>query len=616
MSAPASMYMGDMNSNGAMAALVTQPSLYAADPAPEVTMGAMSSLYTEVLNGNGTMAAPASLYVGDLTPEVTEASLYEKFSRVGPVASIRVCRDAATRRSLGYAYVNFVQPADAERALVTLNFETVQGCTMRLMWCQRDPSARKSGVGNVYVRNLEPSIDSKLLRDTFSPFGAILSCKVARNQRGVSLGHGFVHFGSQESADAAIAALDGLLFNERKVYVARYKTREEREQERTRFTNVYVNNLPEDVDERRLCDLFSGFGTPLSIKLMVDAGGRSRGFGFGSFASHEEALAAVAGLNGKEVGGGGHALYAGRAQKKRERQAELRSRFQGSESGPPRNLYVKNLGGAVDGERLREMFAAFGAITSAKVMSDGNGRSKGFGFVCFAGREEAAAALREMNGRIVDGKPLYVARAQRKEERRAMLAAQLSQRRATPCPGPFQPPTNCLVSPFPQQPNRVFYNQSPAHFPQCNAPKSYARISPPGLRSARTNLQLVPQCQYIAQPIQSPAHLQREPAHLQREPAHLQREPAADVHEPLSPASLALLPPQEQKDAIGARLYPVIHSLSPAQSRKITGMLLELENSELLQMLHAPAHLHSRVEEAVSVLRAHNAAEGAVNGSA
>lgn len=613
----------------------------------------------------------ASLYVGDLHADITEAMLFEKFSAIGPVLSIRVCRDVISRRSLGYAYVNFQQPADAERVLDTMNFDLIKGRPIRIMWSQRDPSLRKSGVGNVFIKNLDKAIDNKAMYDTFSAFGNILSCKVATDETGSSKGYGFVHFETEEAANLSIERVNGMLLNEKKVYVGRFIPRKEREKEigekAKLYTNVYVKNFGDELNDESLREMFVTFGTITSCSVMVKDN-KSRGFGFVAFDSAISAEEAVKALNGKKLGDD-KTLYVGRAQKKYERQMELKrkfeqikiermSRYQGV------NLYVKNLDDTIDDERLRKEFTPFGTITSAKVMME-DGRSKGFGFVCFSAAEEATKAVTEMNGRIVGSKPLYVALAQKKEDRKAHLASQYMQRmtnmRMQQMGQIFQPGSagGYFVPTIPQ-PQR-FYGPAVTQLrttprwatqPQVRQPQSGGASGYPNMAAVSTapyrpsgagnvnrqqvqgNAQNPSGLRNSARPITgqqaTAAQIQqgralnasvagRGPANYkyttnmrnapQTVPMAVQ--PAAQQavvikgQEPLTASMLAAAQPSDQKQMLGERLFPLIETMYPQLAGKITGMLLEIDNSELLHMLEHNESLKSKVEEAVAVLHVH-----------
>ena len=69
------------------------------------------------------------------------------------------------------------------------------------MWSQRDPSKRRSGVGNIFISGLHADVDNRTLHDTFARFGDILSCKVVQGPDGKSRGIAFVHFKEPESAE-------------------------------------------------------------------------------------------------------------------------------------------------------------------------------------------------------------------------------------------------------------------------------------------------------------------------------------------------------------------------------------------------------------------------------
>ena len=617
----------------------------AAAPAEAVPANATPAEQPAAGNADSSSSQPnTSLYVGELDPSVTEAMLFEIFNMIGPVASIRVCRDAVTRRSLGYAYVNFLNSADGERALEQLNYSLIRNRPCRIMWSQRDPALRRTGQGNIFIKNLDGNIDNKALHDTFAAFGNILSCKVAMGENG-SLGYGFVHYETAEAAEAAIKHVNGMLLNDKKVYVGHHIPKKERiakiEEARAKFTNVYCKNVEPEVTQEQFEELFSKFGKVTSCVLSKDEEGKSRGFGFINYENHDEAQKAVDELHDTDFHG--QKLFVARAQKKSEREEELRRSYEAAKNEKLSkyqgvNLYLKNIPESYDDERLREEFAPFGTITSCKIMRAPSGVSRGFGFVCYSAPEEANKAVAEMNGKMLDNRPLYVALAQRKDVRRQQLEAQIMQRNQLrlqqqaaaqgmgypgagmyyPQPGfPGQPggmvprPRYAPAGMMPQGMPMGPYGQAPAQFPAGMMPQGYRPPRPP---RGGPNAGPVPPAG--ARP---PAGVNGAPRG-QPIPGPPQRvggarpagRPGSPQGQPgLTAAALAKASPEEQKQMLGEAIYPKIAVTQPELAGKLTGMILELPVTELLHLIEEQDALDAKVNEALQVLRDFETADAA-----
>lgn len=276
-----------------------------------------------------------------------------------------------------------------------------------------------------------------------------------------------------------------------------------------------------------------------------------------------------------------------------------------------------------------------------------------------------------MNGRILITKPLYVALAQRKEERRAQLSTQFMQRVGTlrynasgmpqqagyqynhgAQPGFYIPPMpqsqrayiaqpvnqmtrprwqsqqvrpiGSNTGPYPQQMGQVRAVAPAAarpRQPSANMTRRETPYQPMGGRNMQGQQIMRPGVPAAAPQRASYKYNQNtrnqypQQQQQQQVMAQGQAEPASVVmpggQEQLTASILATSTVSEQKQMIGERLFPLVQSHQPQLAGKITGMLLEIDNTELLHMLESQDLLSAKVEEAVQVLQAHQAKEAA-----
>jgi polyadenylate-binding protein len=262
----------------------------------------------------------------------------------------------------------------------------------------------------------------------------------------------------------------------------------------------------------------------------------------------------------------------------------------------------------VDEEQLKDLFTPFGTVSSARIPRDDKGANKGFGFVSFETAEEATKAVGEMHLKVVGSKPLYVGLAERRAQRQERLQSRF--RGPQSMDGGFKGMGPPGMGMGPMMP---FENM-----------KGGKGMRPGPMGMGPMMRPMMPQMQMMQMQQMQMMQMQRPPMMVNKgmamggkpmggkgtgglpkgkggAPQQAQAPVGANTMG-ISPSSLAAAPPAVQKQMLGEKLYGAIHRIAPELAGKITGMMLEMDNAELLVLLDSPDQLAQKVNEARNVL--------------
>ncbi len=148
-----------------------------------------------------------NLIVNYIPQSLTQDEIRNMFGAIGHIKNCKLVRDHATGISLGYAFLEYGSPEDAQKAILKLDKCRIQNKTMRVSYSR--PSSSDIKNANLYVAGLPLSLDEDKLSILFNPFGQIITHKVLYNSDGTSRGIGFVRYDKRSEAQAAINAMNG-----------------------------------------------------------------------------------------------------------------------------------------------------------------------------------------------------------------------------------------------------------------------------------------------------------------------------------------------------------------------------------------------------------------------
>ncbi|XP_056628813.1 ELAV-like protein 4 isoform X2 [Triplophysa dalaica] len=340
--------------------LLTQPKMIISNMEPQVTNGPNSATANGPSSNSRSCPSPmqtgsnddskTNLIVNYLPQNMTQEEFRSLFGSIGEIESCKLVRDKITGQSLGYGFVNYIDPKDAEKAINTLNGLRLQTKTIKVSYAR--PSSASIRDANLYVSGLPKTMTQKELEQLFSQYGRIITSRILVDQvTGGSRGVGFIRFDKRIEAEEAIKGLNGqkpsgaaepitvkfannpsqktsqaLLSQLYQSPNRRYPGPLHHQAQRFRFSPItidsmtslvgmnipghtgtgwciFVYNLSPDSDESVLWQLFGPFGAVNNVKVIRDFNtNKCKGFGFVTMTNYDEAAMAIASLNGYRLG--------------------------------------------------------------------------------------------------------------------------------------------------------------------------------------------------------------------------------------------------------------------------------------------------------------------------
>jgi len=206
----------------------------------------------------------SNVFVKYLPPELNDIGLHQLFESYGEIVSSKVMVDHQTGASLGYGFVRFMDPNDAQVAISSMTGQRIGNKTLL---CKLSNSSPNSGTpepsNNLYIKPLLAATSEDDLRGLFEKFGPINTCKVmVDKQTGQSRQIGFVRFEHQKDATAAMQKMNGhKLEEEAPPLVVKYaETEHQRANRKARVhQTTWGRNSAERIERPASPNYFAGF---------------------------------------------------------------------------------------------------------------------------------------------------------------------------------------------------------------------------------------------------------------------------------------------------------------------------------------------------------------------